>query len=378
MKMLAFFLVLLLQAPPPPAPLTAMRTTLRQLRDEYDAHRATLGATADLATAKHQMRDWIESQLSGLGNDIDARAFARTLHAAIRDADLLCHACDENVLGYVDDVRVSRQAELLVVVTSMGIACSYDDSVYAYARQGEQWRRVWEHEQNTYTPEGYLPQGIHDIQLSVPDPNGQRTLMVLGSRPLCQGSFARAYARAWQVSPEYRTDLVLERRYLAYDNYPPILGRVLPGDVLIQFTADGFLSGDVHVAVRHFVLDGGSARQVDPIAVLPRDFVLEWLDAPWDESRARSDAASLEVVHGQLRRTDSVGDFAERTRRCTAGPDLWQVGTRLFEGPKRYYRVRWQAPYTFAMVAVSETPYPDCTELDSRGETYPKLLTSGR
>jgi hypothetical protein len=36
----------------------------------------------------------------------------------------------------------------------------------------------------------------------------------------------------------------------------------------------------------------GKAVQVDPIAPLPRDFVVEWLAAPWAESRARSASAA--------------------------------------------------------------------------------------
>ena len=72
--------------------------------------------------------------------------------------------------------------------------------------------------------------------------------------------------------------------------------------------------------------------------------------------------------------TDGVGDFPEPTLRCTAGPDLWQVETHLYERPKRYFRVRWQNPYSFTMVDISETPYPDCTVADSRGETYTDVL----
>ena len=375
MKTLAFLLALVLQAPAP-APLTALRTTLRQLRDQYKGDKTTLGATPELTTAKHQLQDWIEGQLAGQGDTIDARAFAQTLHTALRDADLICNACDENVLGYVDPIRVDRLGEFLIVVAPMGIACSYDDSAYAYVWQRQGWRRVWEYQRNTYTPQGYQPQGIHDIQLSSPDANGRRTLMVLGSQPRCFGSFKDVYTRAWRFEADYRAELVLERRELAYDDYPPILGRVLPDDVLIQFTADGFLLGDVHVAVRHYTLQGGTARQIDPIAGLPRDFVLEWLDAPWEESRSRSESAALQTPHDELRRPDKVGDIAEPTRRCTAGPDVWQVGTSLFEGPKRYYRVRWRDPYVFSMIGVSETPYPDCTVLDSRGQTYPDLLGS--
>jgi hypothetical protein len=48
----------------------------------------------------------------------------------------------------------------------------------------------------------------------------------------------------------------------------------------------------------------------------------------------------------------------------------------MYEGPKRYYRVRWRKPHTFTMVDISATPYPDCTVADPRGETYPNLLES--
>ena len=150
MKTLAFLLALVLQAPAP-APLTTLRTTLQQLRDQYKGDRATLGAAPELTTAKHQLRDWIETQLAGQNDTIDTRAFAQTLHAALRDAGLICNACDENVLGYVDPVRVTHLGDFLIVVAPMGIACSYDDSAYAYVWLRQGWRRVWECTKGTHT-----------------------------------------------------------------------------------------------------------------------------------------------------------------------------------------------------------------------------------
>ena len=164
---------------------------------------------------------------------------------------------------------------------------------------------------------------------------------------------------------------VLDRTEYANDEYPPIEGRVLPNDVLFKLTAGEFLSGDVHVAVRHFTIDKvWTATQVDPIAGQPRDFVLEWLSVPWDESRARSESPSLQAQHTELHKKDPVGDFPQPTLRCTTGADLWQVTTRWYEGPRRYYRVRWRRGYCFTVVSISDTPYRDCTVPDSRGELY--------
>ena len=84
--------------------------------------------------------------------------------------------------------------------------------------------------------------------------------------------------------------------------------------------------------------------------MLPRDFVLEQLPNP---------------LH--------YGDFPEPTLRC-GGMDEWQVGTRLFEGRKRYYRVRWRAPFDFSIVDTKDAPYADCTTPDDRADRYPDLL----
>ena len=87
-----------------------------------------------------------------------------------------------------------------------------------------------------------------------------------------------------------------------------------------------------------------------PVAMLPRDFVLETLPNP-----------------------QHVGDFSDTPLRCTA-TDEWQIGTRLFEGPKRYYRVRWKAPFSFTLIATSGTPFEDCKTPDDRSEIYPDIL----
>ena len=150
----------------------------------------------------------------------------------------------------------------------------------------------------------------------------------------------------------------------------PELLLTLPESVFGPARLGDILSGSHHLHGLAVI------TQVDPIAGLPRDFVVEWLSAPWEQSRSRSESTSLEARHAQLHRRDGVGDFPDSTVRCTAGPDFWQVATHLYERPKSYYRVRWRNPYTFTIVGISETPYPDCTVADSRGEIYPNLLDS--
>ena len=347
LRVLGLLFALTLQASPDPA-LVALRTSLRQISAQLNRNKATFGATPAMTSAKHRLRDWVEARLVREAVDVDVRAVNASLHSSLRRANLLCDDCEQNVIGYVDDVRVSRADPFLVVVTAMGTSCGYDESAYVYQLTGGRWQRLWEHEQNTDTPPRYLPQQIHDIQISSPAADGRRLLMELGSQTVCGGSFKDLYGRAWKLGA--RTTKVLDTTVFGNDGYPPLLGRVTTDEVLFTYTADGFASGDTHVAVRRFVVDGSRMKQVDPVAMLPRDFVLEQLPNP-----------------------RHYGDIPEPTRRCAAA-DEWQVGTRLFEGPKRYYRVRWTAPFSFELVSTSETPYPDCLEIDSRSDVYPDIL----
>jgi hypothetical protein len=374
-KILAIILALFYQGRAP-GMLTGIRTILHALVTDLDAHRATFGATAELTTAKHELRDWIESELAAEKREVDTSAFADTLRKGLGDADLFCIDCTVgvNYLGTVDDVRVTRRGDFLIIVTAVGVSCGYDESAYAYAWNGRQWRRVWDHEQNIYTAQGYLPQQIHDIQVSSPGANGEHLLMLLGSQTICGGAFKNMYARAWRIGAKKDFTPVLNWTGYGNDGYPPLTGRVLPDDVLFEYTAGGAIGGEAHTAVRHFKIEQAGAQQLDPIAGRPHDFVLEWLAAPWEESRTRSESIALETEHTQLRRPDAAGDFPDSTLGCAASADLWQVATNLYERPKRYFRVRWQSPLKFTMASISETPYPDCTVRDARGETYPDLL----
>jgi len=347
-RMLGLLIVLTLQASPDAA-LLDLRAALRQMAAQVGRNKATFGATKAMTDAKHRLRAWTERQLARASGDLDVRALNAALHAEFRRASLLCDDCEQNVLGYVDDVRVSRADSFLVVVTAMGTYCGYDESAYVYQLNGGRWQRTWEHEQNTETPPRYLPQQIHDIQISPQGADGRRLLMELGSQTVCGGSFKDLYARAWRLESG-RSTKVLDTTVFGNDGYPPLLGRVTHDDVLFTYTADGFASGDAHVAVRHFVSGGERMTQADPVAMRPRDFVLEQLPNP-----------------------RHYGDFADPPLRCSAD-DEWQVGTRLFEGPKRYYRVRWRRPFGFALISVSETPYADCTTMDERADAYPDIL----
>ena len=75
--------------------LAPLRTTLLKLRAPHEENLQTRGASADLTVAKHQRRDWIESQLAGVKPGSDLKAFEARLNGALKAARLICDETEQ-------------------------------------------------------------------------------------------------------------------------------------------------------------------------------------------------------------------------------------------------------------------------------------------
>src|SRR5579862_1242850 len=228
-KILALILYLL--QPFQDSQLATIKNSLISLRERYDDNRATRGAAAELTTAKHQLRDWVESRLTKFAQDGDTAALTDQFHDAVKSAQLFCNDrdddCFENSLGYLDEIEVTRENGFLIVKTAVGLFCSFDYSAYVYEWRSGKWQRVWENEQDTYTEKDYAPQIIHAVHISVPDKDGKRLVLTLGSRSGCIPAYIPVYYRVWQLDADYSSaKLLLDAKETALDDIPPIQGRI--------------------------------------------------------------------------------------------------------------------------------------------------------
>ena len=207
MKVLFTLLLLSLPLSAQDAGLAALRVTIMSMRQQPNASRETRGATPELTTAKHQLRDWIESLLIRFAEKGDEAALSGEIHNGVRDSQLFCVdfnlECFPSSRGFVDEVQLSRESGLLIVRTAVGIWCGYDYSAYVYRWTDNRWRRIWENEQNTYTEKNYRPQMLHAVQISEPDAAGNRLVMTLGSQPGCASAFQPVYYRVWPMNARY-------------------------------------------------------------------------------------------------------------------------------------------------------------------------------
>ena len=372
----------------------ALRATLANLHSKAAA--ATIESPApgpELTVAKHQLRDWIETQLDSL-KDLDGeKALSDHIDAALKTVGVASASDDQNLLGSLGGVRFSNESGMLIVTTGVGILCQYDESVYGYKRVDSHWRRVWETEQNDYSPGKYAPQHIVAVHVWQAFKDGHEQgpayVMTLGNAWGCASTWHPVYYRVWRVNPSGSNLLVddSEVAWLRTETYA--VGSIAqdrtndnaPVDVLIEFTERSIGEG-VREAIRHFLINGDQVRRVDPVALSPRDFVDEWLTRDWKESAAWSASPALGQWHGRLHRDWVGGEFSNTTMHCQS-PDLWQVtfephnAQKNFEAePDVFFLVRWRPPYHFTMTEISDKPWPRCTQKDPEADAWRTLFST--
>jgi hypothetical protein len=386
------------QAAPADAKLDALRATLTSMRGTQMRNiqnGAPRGATSQLTTAKHQLRDWIESRLPELRGRDNPGTFESRLNSELHAAGLMfdpAHASASDpwsmeYLGYLNPVRAQRRSAFVVVVTSLGIQCGEDESAYVYAWSGDSWQRILQNEQNDYTEKGYKPQFLSDVIISPWNPSNNYVALTLGVQTWCASVWHDIYYRAFRLGGDpLARPLVSGEEYANVGADQPIRGSVTPDDVLIQYDGHSIDSGIlVREFVRHYRIDGPEAQRIDPLALRPRNFVDEWLTHEWREVASWSesaDRAGTLAWHKKLHKDNVYGEFIYPTMHCPATPDLWQVGvdfsdppTPIGEPPKGvYFTVRWQPPYKFSMVRVSDTPSAACCREDREADEGPQTL----
>jgi hypothetical protein len=374
------------------AKLNALRSSLVAMRGNAQTAGMLRGATPQLTVVKHQLRDWAESRLVTLKARDDEGALQRQLNAELRAAGLSCSyktqpGPDWTCVGYLEDLTLRQSGGFLVLQTGVGIDCGSDESAYLYAPSSEGWKRAWQTEQNTYTEKDYRPQTIRAVHISPFNRSNDYVLLTLGSASWCSSNWHSVYYRAFRLGPDPEAPPLVNGDEIAYlANDPPIQGSVTADDVLVEFTIRSIDSG-VHnrEAIRHYAIDHGKVERVDPLALSPRDFVDEWLTHDWREAASWSENDSRRSMadrHKELHKDFVAGGFFAPTTHCTGKPDLWEVGIDFSDPPTpwdqkpkgTYFLVRWQPPYIFRMVQVTDKPTSTCTEVDRAADEHRTLF----
>jgi len=312
------------------APLEALRATLTGLRArDGTAPIETYGA--ELTAAKYQLRDWIEPQLASVKAEGDEAELARRLNGALGALLAPEDGGDQNFTGLLGEVRVEWKPGLLVVITSVGILCEFDESAYGYKNVDGKWQRVWQSEQDDYSEDHYASQFISDLHVWQRYADGRESgppyVLMLSNDVGCASNWHPVYYRVWRIDPTGPKLLIDGSQQWAFHRTGKYLvGSIAqeyfpensPVDVIVEFSQRS-IDGGVHnrEGVRHYLIEGDKVRRGAPVALSPRDFVDEWLTRDWTESAGWSASPALERWH----RKNIRGEFVHPTMHCQT-PDL--------------------------------------------------------
>jgi hypothetical protein len=354
------------------------------------------GATPKLTVAKHQLRDWLDTGIGSLNQNPDPAEVQRSFNLELQHAGLTCSydapppsSCpDWFQAGYAGRVGVHRDWAFLVVTAGMGIECGYDESAYVYSWNGEKWVRVWQNEQNNYVNDKYKPQTLQSILISPFNKENDYLVMTLGSESWCSSNWHDVYYRVFRLGPDQQAPPLIEGSQWSPVGWrnPPIAGSLSHDDVLVEYLTpsvdSAFLARE---GVYHYKVQQGGVERVAPFALSPRDFVDEWIQTDWLESSKWSEDTNRRALLNWRTKVDKAKNYLEYiypTQRCLRGYGLWQVGLSIEAMPgtekpqatEAWFLVRWQPPYEFKMVGVSDQPSADCTEKDPQADEHGPLF----
>lgn len=386
--------------------LPSLAAQLAKVRATHGTNRLR-DAGPELTPVKQILRMWIEQQLppvpgpSGPNGEIyplypdDLTDLGVRLSQALDSAGLTCgrlgkpdFRCggnsteEENDRGYVDRVRITRfdDDRYLMVVTGVGVRCGFDQSAYLYEQGADHhWHLLMSVEQDRYSEREYEPENFLSIDVSSSgkawgEPAPPPLVAAIGYHPWCSSNWNMLNTRLWRatrVTPAPAA--ILNRNDELYTGTDFIAAARLTGhDLLVQFDGKSIDSGVlIRSHVLHYAIGQGDAlRRILPIALNPSDFAEEWLTSPWTEAShwlaPKADKEGLAHLHARAYNHNLFGEFDQPPRQCRRDPSLWQVSfaadtdNRGSKARPNYFQVRWLAPYDFALVAVSEHPFPGC------------------
>ena len=366
-----------------PSPLAELSQTLASLPDvkgqDGVGSDPSRGARPALTTAKHQLRDFLDTALSGADartSDIDADAFAARLNDQLRTAG-------------VPPMQMWRQGGALIAVTSFPIICGSDDSIYGWNWNGQAWQRVIEHEATDYTPGRYQPEaidGADSLRFAVagPDSDAGLHILVTGLNTGCTSGWQDRRFQLYDLDRHSGSAaLLVDGEVPAFTNEGDRNASLTADRMVIEYTGADFDPRKMPFGTRAsvYALADDKATPVAWAAADAEDFTEQWIAAPWSGSATVSATTnrSLEGWHHRLHAATmdsktlgwtSIGDAVRchgdgRTSQyaITFGrlrPDTAPADADFIDPSTAYFTVRETAPNTFVMANIAGTPNQDC------------------
>lgn len=279
------------------------------------------------------------------------------------------------------DVKLTRFPEMpdsLFATAGVSVPCGQDETVYKYDFDAGSRKRVLEnHLKSIWGSTGT------ELQLSDPDPQGNRLLLIHRISVQCASSWMGMAYSVYRLGylPGIPEPLLSGEHGFWLGNDGPEF--VLKPDEMTMEFLDSSVDVGVHnrTQIHRYNLESGVQR-LDPVAFQPQDFAEEWLTRPWSEMQSRS-APETKEWHTKIHADFVLADYSDvvpclyRTGRWLIALDISHIGEKELAKPLgAYFVVRELGNYHYQMEAVSDSRPEGCPGTGSASEKHPWLSAS--
>lgn len=297
------------------------------------------------------------------------------------------NAVDDDYYGADLNVKVSRAGDktsLILVVFNFGIVCGDDSVLLGYEWKGEKWTRVlrWQSDPDR-TPNAFGD--FFEYRVLQQENSANWLIGVAHGHPMCTSNFGGFDLDIIQPKRSDSPQKVLLHKQEIYWRDDPVKMKLTSDGLELRVSA---YSRDINIIRRtgiyRYRISADQIDRVQPIAINGRDFVDEWLNSPWNESKnwnSPSELAGLESTHKKIETLNHPADQNQETPNLTYGPvrhcsdsashfqvELdkgWWVEEKNDWRPDTptFFQIQ-EGKNSFTMLSASNKPDPRCTGHD--------------
>jgi hypothetical protein len=271
---------------------------------------------------------------------------------------------------------------LILVVFNFGIVCGDDSMLLGYERSQGKWTRVlrWQSD-----PDRTLNAFGDFFEYRVVQQKGSADWLVgvAHGHPMCTSNFGKFDLDIIQPARTGTPQKTLLHKQEIYWRDDPVEMKRTPDGLELR---DSAYSHDLNIIRRtgiyRYRISGDQITRVQPIAKNGRDFVDEWLNSPWNESKnwnLPSELVNLEASHKRIETLEDPN--AKETPNFTYGPvrtcsdskahfqveldEGWWVEQQKDWRPDKpaYFQIQ-EGNNSFTMLSASGQPNQHCTGPD--------------
>ena len=329
-------------AAPPQVQLT-VADTIKKLRDVplpgFPPTDVPGSARPLLTRLKHQLLDLISDEVNA--REQQART-PEEIRAAILErlsSQGVSISKESDTYGSIEALRVEKSTEhpdLLVAITTLTVPCGDDSSVYVFQNSSPGWKLVLAQESNHYPTVGGA-QGAIQYSLSSRDASGKWFLVTADVGPWCSSAWHGLRYKVLRPGATPFDPKVLLSKYVGIYEGCDEWYKLTAWRDGFQISHLNYQSLDpaklVRVHLERYAVSADRVTRVPPLALLPQDFLDEWVRLPWEEAVQWTRSPKLNGIrtwHERLQRSQSRSYYSEFDFVQPCGkekqPAHWQIG----------------------------------------------------